>query len=68
VQFRKSGGVLYVRNFLGADEFAEVQREAAALKKKAKPERSSFAHGRTGAYVPRGVRVLFSTLLACTEK
>mmetsp|Transcript_42457 Transcript_42457/g.66475 ORF Transcript_42457/g.66475 Transcript_42457/m.66475 type:complete len:268 (+) Transcript_42457:3-806(+) len=66
-QFKQNGGLVYIRNFLEKNDFSEVQKQCERLVGQCKPEKSSWATGRIGTYVPKGnpiLEVLFSQSIA----
>ena len=52
-EFSSNNGLIYLRSFLPKQVFSEVSRECSRTKGKLSPERSSFASGRKGAYMPK---------------
>jgi hypothetical protein len=52
-EFSSNNGLIYLRSFLPKDVFSEVSRECSRTSGKLSPERSSFASGRKGAYMPK---------------
>lgn len=60
--FASNNGLIYIRNFLPKEVFEEVASECGRLKGKLALERSSFASGRKGAYMPQNGKSCMSSL------